>query len=683
MTKQKKGKQAKPVKPAKITKSSSSPKVSFCKPPPANPNLQIHYSSKPFPQKVAEFIKPHFPKVQTYFSSLEKIFTKLEPRTSNGFLLNTAEWIQDISGFDNPYKFQGFVGPLDCKPESLECKNLFMKRAHILSPITYMSGEYVLPEDGALPSYLSHWQHTLAKVNDPNNEAYIDALFAVCASRLVEQKLSPHFVRCYGVFCGRLDNYAYNLSEDYDDIKDEPWFAENLAAGLYELRVLDEMGDSASFKPHDSKRRPRRSLVSDTSMDFEGDGNDLEPLPEHAELKGDEVASLEELEEADLDKDELEVLEDEAVPVSVSRIRISAVSAVEALPESHILTGSEEADDAVESDGADGADNADGADGADGADDADDADDAVESEEADDAVESDILPQSEGEGSSYSEESEGPPIIANFKNFPVMVSVLECCDGTMDLLLDEEEFDDTKDLRWTAWLFQVIAALAVAQKHYHFTHNDLHTNNIMWSWTSETTLYYTLQDALGGPRIYAVPTFGRIFKIIDFNRASFHLGKRGGFFISDAFEADGDASGQYNCEPYYNPKMPTVEPNPSFDLCRLACSLMESLFQEDPELVEPKQIMTQEPGIIMYETKSQLYNLIWSWLQQKDGYNVLKNSNGTERFPGFDLYKIIGHNVTAAVPCEQITKPIFDSKYRIDKKDLPTDVFVWSLPCSL
>jgi hypothetical protein len=658
MTKQKKGKQAKPAKITKSPPASPLTKVSFCKPPPANPNLQIHYSSKPFPQKVAEYIKPHFPKVQTYFSSLEKIFTKLEPRTSNGFLLNTAEWIQDISGFENPYKFQGFVGPLDCKPEDLKCKNLFMKRAHILSPITYMSGEYVLPEDGALPSYLSHWQHTLAKVNDPNNEAYIDALFAVCASRLAEQKFSPHFVRCYGVFCGRLDNYAYNLSEDYDDIKDEPWFAENLAAGLFELRVLDEMGDSASFKPHDSKRRPRRSVVSDTSMDFEGDGNDLEPLPEHTTADGGDLEELEELLEADLDKDELEILEDAAVPVSVSRIRISAV---EALPESESESESDKADILTQSDEAGNeADN--------------EADNEAEDNLANDDVEDD---------SSYSEESDGPPIIANFKNFPVMVSVLECCDGTMDVLLDQEEFDDTKDLRWTAWLFQVIAALAVAQKHYHFTHNDLHTNNIMWSWTSETTLYYTLQDALGGPRIYAVPTFGRIFKIIDFNRASFHLGKRGGFFISDAFEAEGDASGQYNCEPYYNPKMPTVEPNPSFDLCRLACSLMESLFQEDPDLVEPKQVMTQEPGLIMYETKSQLYNLIWSWLQQKDGYNVLKNVNGTERFPGFDLYKIIGHNVVSAVPCEQITKPIFDSKYRIDKKDLPTDVFVWPLPCSL
>ena len=255
----------------------------------------------------------------------------------------------------------------------------------------------------------------------------------------------------------------------------------------------------------------------------------------------------------------------------------------------------------------------------------------------------------------------------------------------MDTLLDaeDEDMEDTKEQRWTAWIFQVISALAVAQKEYHFVHNDLHTNNIMWSWTAEPTLFYELKDALGGSRIYAVPTFGRLFKIIDFNRATFHLGKRGGFFISDAFEDEGDAAGQYNCPPYHNPKHTRVDPNPSFDLVRLACSLIETLFDTDPDEVEPRNVMTEEPGIKVYETKSPLFNLLWHWLQQKDGYNVLKNANGTERFPGFDLYKIIGHNCRNAVPCEQITKPIFDSKFRINKKDLPTDAFLWPLPCSL
>jgi len=622
----------------KAGNKANKPTKSFCDEPKTSPGLEILYTSKPIPQKVVAYLDPHFTKAQTYFSSLEKIFTNLNPGKSEGFLLNTAEWIQDISGFVDPFRFQGMVGPLD---GPTRIANLFMKRAHILNPISYMSGEYVLPDDGALPSYLAAWQHTLAKINDPNNEAYTDSLFAVCASHLVEQKLSPHWVRCYGNFCGRLDRYTFNLSEDYEDIKHEPWFAENLAAGLFELRIIDEMGEASSFKPQDYDRRPRKSIVSDTSIDF-NDVASCEDLDASIENEGkrNSVDEMAEPIDTEISDNDIELLEsDEApIPVIVPRLNLRQVP-----------TSPAESDLPIEAD------------------------------------ENDADDEGDEESHTFSESSGGPPIIAIFKNFPVMATVLECCDGTMDNLLDEEDEDleETKEQRWTAWLFQVIAALAVAQKEYHFVHNDLHTNNIMWSWTSEPTLYYELKDALGGNRIYAVPTFGRIFKIIDFNRASFHLGKRGGFFISDAFEEEGDANGQYNCAPYFNQKHSRVDPNPSFDLVRLACSLMDSLFDESPADVEPERIMTEEPGLKMCETKSPLFNMLWLWLQQKDGYNVLRNADGTERFPGFDLYKIIGQNCTNAIPCEQITKPIFDTKFRINKKDLPKDTFLWSLPCSL
>ena len=607
---------------------------SFCDEPKSNPALQILYSSKPIPQKVKEYLEPHFSKAQTYFSSLEKIFTNLAPGKSEGFLLNTAEWIQDISGFTDPYRFQGIVGPLDSLTER-RAVNLFMKRAHILNPVSYMSGEYVLPDDGALPSYLSAWQHTLAKINDPNNEAYVDSLFAVCASHLVEQKLSPHWVRCYGNFCGRLDRYTYNLSEDYDEVKHEPWFAQNLASGLFELRIIDEMGEAASFKPQDYSARPRKSIASDTSVNFD-DVASCEDLDSGIEDIAERNRTSVEISDNEEDAgNDIELLESAEIPISVSVPRLN----LRQVPDAILEEENNENGNMDEDEGSEG----------------------------------------------FSESSGGPPIMAIFKNFPVMATVLECCDGTMDTLLDaeDEDIEDTKEQRWTAWIFQVISALAVAQKEYHFVHNDLHTNNIMWSWTAEPTLFYELKDALGGSRIYAVPTFGRLFKIIDFNRATFHLGKRGGFFISDAFEAEGDAAGQYNCPPYYNAKHTRVDPNPSFDLARLACSLIESLFDSDPDEVEPRNVMTEEPGIKVYETKSPLFNLLWHWLQQKDGYNILKNSNGTERFPGFDLYKIIGSNCRNAVPCEQITKPIFDTKFRINKKDLPTDAFVWPLPCSL
>jgi hypothetical protein len=67
------------------------------------------------------------------------------------------------------------------------------------------------------------------------------------------------------------------------------------------------------------------------------------------------------------------------------------------------------------------------------------------------------------------------------------------------------------------------------------------------------------------------------------------------------------------------------------------------------------------------------------WLQQKNGFNVLRMPDGTERFPGFDLYRKIAQNVENAVPYEQVTKPIFDTKYRIDKDKIPADEKIWDI----
>ena len=64
-----------------------------------------------------------------------------------------------------------------------------------------------------------------------------------------------------------------------------------------------------------------------------------------------------------------------------------------------------------------------------------------------------------------------------------------------------------------------------------------------------------------------------LFKIIDFGRAIYKY--NGKTFCSDSFQTGGDAATQYNTEPYFNEKKPRLEPNFSFDLCRLACSIFD------------------------------------------------------------------------------------------------------------
>ena len=277
------------------------------------------------------------------------------------------------------------------------------------------------------------------------------------------------------------------------------------------------------------------------------------------------------------------------------------------------------------------------------------------------------------------------------------MTVLERCTGTMDELMEaemraEEDTDASsntattnalnalnalsKEERWTAWIFQVLAALTVAQQTFDFVHNDLHTNNIMWVNTEDEYLYYHIAGAAGGDRTYRVPTFGRLFKIIDFGRATFRVpGSNAGghIWFPDAYAPDGDAHDQYNFGPYYDASSPKLGPNKSFDLCRLAVAMLETLWEPlhtrrraESEFDLPKRILTREPGHIQYETASPLWNLMWLWLIDDEGCNVLRTSSGSTRYPGFDLYTAIARDVHNAVPAQQLTLPLFDSAFRMD-----------------
>jgi hypothetical protein len=277
---------------------------------------------------------------------------------------------------------------------------------------------------------------------------------------------------------------------------------------------------------------------------------------------------------------------------------------------------------------------------------------------------------------------------AILNNFPVQMTVLERCDGTMDDLMEDEIDEDasedlreTKEQRWTAWIFQVIAGLTVAQQTYDFVHNDLHTNNVMWSGTGETHLYYHLSGAAGGDRYYRVPTFGRIMKIIDFGRATFRpLTTDHRMWIPDAYAPDAVAGGQYNCGSYFEKGREKVMPNKSFDLCRLAVAMLETLWGEkEPGVAQPRRVLTKEPGRTQAETVSPLWNLMWLWLTDKYGKNILKTPSGHERYPQFDLYCAIARDAQNAVPAQQLTLPLFDSLFRCRRKDIPSDAVIWKL----
>jgi hypothetical protein len=483
---------------------------------------------------------------------------------------------------------------------------VFLKRAHLLDPIDVIEGNCIWPDDGALPAPSELWMNSIQKVTDPFNEAYIDGLFATIASRLVTHKISPHWVRCFGTFPARVEKYMYNITEEYDSLKNKPFWKKGQDLGLFRL----EIAEPDSEEVHDADRRP---ITSD-----EGEELSMDLVEEVAapSISGGEVASetvATTLVEGDLEEVDIPAEDEEVVKVNAPRVRLKKLSN----PDSE---GSSSGDD----------------------------------------------------GDDYND------YYAELTNFPVQVTLLEKAEGTLDELLDAEEGPEAeKEARWKSWLFQIIAALSVAQHYFGFCHNDLHTNNVMWSRTDKPYLYYRVHKGKKS-QVMRVPTHGYIMKIIDFGRASFWLPDPAGFFISDAFYPGNDATDQYNCEPFYDPKAgKKVEPNPSFDLCRLTVSLLESLYPKRPENAVPVKIVNREDRKIYAETISPLYNLMWEWLLDDSGKNVLRSPNGEERYPDFDLYKAISTDVHKAVPAVQIEKALFQEY--VTAEDVPAGEHAFDL----
>lgn len=250
--------------------------------------------------------------------------------------------------------------------------------------------------------------------------------------------------------------------------------------------------------------------------------------------------------------------------------------------------------------------------------------------------------EEEWEDASESLESMSEPmdLILVIHDMPTQVVTLEKCENTLDYLLEKNELR-VEELE--SAMFQVIVILYTYQMLFDFTHNDLHTNNIMYNHTEEEYLSYKIKG-----KYYKIPTFGKIYKIIDFGRSIYTVKDK--ILCSDSFSQHGMAYTQYNFEPFYNPQKPLLLPNKSFDLCRLGCSIIDFIIDDLEDLEKFKKVP--------------VYDLIISWIYDDAGVNVLYKKNGEDRYPDFKLYKMIARIVHNHVPETQLEHPCFE-KYHM------------------
>lgn len=242
-------------------------------------------------------------------------------------------------------------------------------------------------------------------------------------------------------------------------------------------------------------------------------------------------------------------------------------------------------------------------------------------------------------GSDNSSESDSDDEVmgASIANFPVLVIMMAGCNITMSEL-------DLSDEERMSMLFQIVAILIVYQKAFAFVHNDLHSNNIMVETTDLEYLLYQIDGCY-----YKVPTFGYIYKIIDFNRSTYIVD--GKLCYSDEFERNNAAAYQYNFGPFCDTNMKEALPNFSFDLCRLACSI---------RVIQWRESQCAVPAC-------DADRLLRDWCMDDRGKDILYDDDGVLLEFEFDMYVKMAHDVHNHVPSAQLRRPEF-AKYRVKSR---------------
>jgi hypothetical protein len=556
-------------------------------------------------------------RIQNYIPIYNTIFL-LNENNFNKITLNTNETLLTLSS-----------------TSELNTENIHVKFAPIMDPFRFIMGKYSHYTDElfCLPTFVKQNDniepsHPFYKINNPINSSYVDGFFYYLSTKLIEKYNFLNGVKSYGTFVGIKNNFKFKINDDLDYLITNNHFLKN-SNKLFQVddysTIFSEDEDDCSTKHTNKKNKiniSNHSLI-DTTLD------DILDISEY-----DTQVTLQEPILCQVISNEI-LIDENVIDFDENVVDVIDFNENENEDDdsSNPNSSSDEEFDNSESDNDNEAEDY-----------TSNANNKNISEDDDDDV---WVTDSEGE-----DEEEEEDIYVTLDKFPVTFIAMEKCNDTLDNLIECEYFET--DEMWYAMLLQIIMSLIVYQKAFTFTHNDLHTNNVMYV---ETDMEYI--EYIHNKIKYRVPTFGKIYKIIDFGRSIYKVNDV--LLCSDSYDLKGDAHSQYNFEPFYNSKNKRVIPNPSFDLCRLATSMLDFLL-ENP---------TKNPDVCC---------LIEEWCQDDNRKNVLYKKNGDERYPEFKLYKMIARNVNRHTPENQLNRKCFMSFISTSKENTKSTIDIDRIP---
>ena len=560
-------------------------------------------------------------KLQSYFPILKNYFDFYNDSNVEFTLKSRYRIKQIINKLDHKiddYYVKNFFNCMIREvPSGKEFESkVFVKVLPLLNVVSYLVNSYKL-ENSCLPD--DYYLKTLKKINNPNNSAYIDVFFSYLGSLLTEKGKCPTFPLYFGSFSGLQNQFKFDISEDFDDLKENDDFISGLGNKFqiedFEIDEdvainhnllnqnceieADEIDDDFDFEPDESLAvNVDREDIVKTEIDI-----DLSQV----DIKSNKLSKslLDELLSDETDNDNLNTCNN--CPCEVGSASNSGSAT--------------DGDSGSATDGDSGS-------------------------ATDDLSEDIRILNSDCSFSDISMSSRDSKKMryCNIPNFPVQLNLIETLDETLDNYLDNSIERKVTPMEWRSILFQICFGLAVAQKNFLFVHNDLHSSNIMFKKTQKRFLYFKANE-----KFYKIPTFEKITKIIDFGRATFKIKNK--IYFSDVFMKNEDAWGQYTYPTNNSLNGCKNKPNMNFDLARFATTIIERFDNYDEEYDDIRDLLNQ-------------------WMTDKYGNNF------SDLEEDFDLYKMIARNAKNANPKKQLNKKIW-SCFEISENSIPKSEFIY------
>ena len=167
--------------------------------------------------------------VQPYFPPIEKLF-----KSSN--LDSVSEY-----GIKFNEEVASVLSPNIIKTVGGNTVNVHRKVTMLVSPYKWMRGEY--GSTLGLPSSLEQATSAMHKLQNSNNAAYVGAII----SSVLSQSGCVHFPTVYGVLTGNTSQHTIDISDDYGELSERPWFSNNIGK-MFDVKLSDEIQETSEFR---------------------------------------------------------------------------------------------------------------------------------------------------------------------------------------------------------------------------------------------------------------------------------------------------------------------------------------------------------------------------------------------------------------------------------------------------